>query len=464
MSNKRNTYNFVSPVVLALGLMWAVQGITPITMHAQIKGAPKVFTLDECLQIASEKNFGVRSALGQYEAQNATLVQAFGTFLPSVNASMGFTRQLNVEGGRTVNIGGQIITLPGVQPNSYSMNAIASYNLFNGFARESNYRRAQRNLDVAELNLRRTRQTVSYQVRSQFLGVLRSMQVRKLRADNLELGRQELARTKAQLEAGRIAVAQVYSQEADLGTREFDVVSSENAENQSKAQLLSTLALPPNMQAEFAASSFELMLADGYAESFRKDIGDVNQAMETALRNRPDYNATVSGVAAADAGITAARGNYFPNLNASGGWSWTNSTFDQFSQNGRYFVGMNMNVPIFDNFSASTQTQLADIEFRQRDIERSQAEQRVRTDVQSALLNLDAAEKQLEITNRAVRSATQNYDATRERLNLGAVTPVEFQMANTLFVTAKINRINAVYNYYDAQEQVRLALGTLRDR
>ena len=448
---------------LSLALLSVVIGFGS-GLRAQSKGTPKVFTLDECLRIASEKNFGVRSALGQYDAQNASLVQAFGTFLPSFNASMGFTRQLNVEGGRTVNIGGQIITLPGVQPNSYSMNAIASYNLFNGFSRESNYRRAQRNLDAAELNLRRTRQTVSYQVRSQYLGVLRSLQVRKLRAENLELGRQELERSKAQLESGRIAVALVYSQEADLGSREFDVVSSENAENQSKAQLLSTLALPPNMQAEFAESSFDLMLAPTAAADFRRDIGDVVTAMETALRNRPDYNASVSTVAAADAGITAARGNYFPNLNASGGWSWTNSTFDQFSQNGRYFVGMNMNVPIFDNFNAATQTQLADIEFRQRDIEREQAEQRVRTDVQSALLNLDAAEKQLEITNRSVRSATQNYEAMRERLNVGASTPVEFQMANTLLVTAKINRINAVYNYYDAQEQVRLALGTLGDK
>jgi hypothetical protein len=36
-------------------------------------------------------------------------------------------------------------------------------------------------------------------------------------------------------------------------------------------------------------------------------------------------------------------------------------------------------------------------------------------------------------------------------------------MANTLLVSAKINRINSVYNYYDAQEQVRLALGILRE-
>jgi outer membrane protein len=185
--------------------------------------------------------------------------------------------------------------------------------------------------------------------------------------------------------------------------------------------------------------------------------------METALRNRPDYSSSLSGVQAADEGISAARGNYFPNLNASGGWTWTNSSFDRFSENGRYFVGMNLSVPIFDNFNAATQTQLASIEYRQRDIERAQREQQVRTEVQSALLNLDAAEKQLEITNRSVKSATQNYDAMKERLNVGSATPVEYQMANTLLVSAKINRINSVYNYYDAQEQVRLALGILRE-
>lgn len=434
-----------------------------VPIVAQVKGNEKILTLEECLRIASEKNFGVRSAQGQYEAQSASLVQAFGTFLPSINASMGFTRQLNVEGGRTVNIGGQIITLPGVQPNSYSMNAIASYNLFNGFTRESGYRRAQRNLDAAELSLRRTRQTVSYQVRSQFLGVLRAAQVRKLREDNLELGKQELERSKAQLESGRVAIAQVYSQEAELGSREFDVVSAENAENQSKAQLLSTLALPPNMPAEFTESSFNVQLPSTAVGDFRRDIGASSQAMETALRNRPDYASSLSGMQAADEGISAARGNYFPNLNASGGWSWTNSSFDGFSTNGRYFVGMNLSVPIFDNFNAATQTQLASIEYRQRDIERAQREQQVRTEVQSALLNLDAAEKQLEITGRSVKSATQNYEAMKERLNVGAATPVEYQMANTLLVSAKINRINSVYNYYDAQEQVRLALGILRE-
>ena len=125
---------------------------------------------------------------------------------------------------------------------------------------------------------------------------------------------------------------------------------------------------------------------------------------------------------------------------------------------------MNLSVPVFDNFSAATQTQLATIEFKQRDIERAQAEQRVRTDVQSALFNLDAAEKQLDITTRGVRSASQNYEAMKERLNLGASTPLEYQTANTLLINAKINRINAVYSYYDAQDQVRLALGLLRDR
>ena len=38
---------------------------------------------------------------------------------------------------------------------------------------------------------------------------------------------------------------------------------------------------------------------------------------------------------------------------------------------------------------------------------------------------------------------------------------IEYQTANTQFVTAKINRINAVYNYMDAQYQIKFAMGNL---
>ncbi|MBL7974609.1 MAG: TolC family protein, partial [Candidatus Kapabacteria bacterium] len=53
--------------------------------------------------------------------------------------------------------------------------------------------------------------------------------------------------------------------------------------------------------------------------------------------------------------------------------------------------------------------------------------------------------------------------SAQERLNVGAATVLDYLTANNLLINAKINRVNAVYNYFDVQFQVRYAIGTLKE-
>jgi len=430
---------------------------------AQTSGSGKMYSLDECLKIASQSNLDIQSGAAQFQTQSAYVTQAFGAFLPTIGANMGYSRQLNVEGGRAVNIGGQILTLPGAEPNSYSMNASASYNIFNGFAREANYNRTKQELNAAEFNYRRIRQTVAYTVRSQFINVLRALQVSKIRKENIDLGKKEVERMQALFDAGRVPIGNVLSQQAELGSRELDEVNADNQLNQAKAQILTTLAIQPDQRADFMESSLPSTVDDNILSEFRKEIGSYNAAVNKALETRVDFQSNTARIDAANSSVTSARSGYMPDINASGGWSWSNSQFDNFSNNGRYYISMNLSVPIFDNFNASTQVQTANLQVRQREIEREQSEMKIRSEVQSAFLNLDAAEKQLEISNRALKSSEQNFKSAQERLNVGAATVLDYLTANNLLINAKINRVNAVYNYFDVQFQVRYAIGTLKE-
>lgn len=434
-----------------------------VTCSGQTSGSGKVYTLDDCLKIASDNNLDIQSGAAQYQAQAAYVTQAFGAFLPTMGASMGYSRQLNVEGGRTVNIGGQVIPIAGAEPNSYSMSAYASYNIFNGFAREANYNRTKQELSATDFNFRRIRQTVGYTVRSQYISVLRAMQINKIRKENIELGKKEVERMQALFDAGRVPIGNVLSQQADLGSRELDEVNSDNQVNQAKAQILTTLAVQPDQRSEFMESAIPSTVDDNTLTEFRREIGSYNAAVKKALESRPDFQAFTARIEAASSSVTAAHSGRMPDLNASGGWSWSNSQFNNFGNNGRYYISMNLSVPIFDNFNTSTQIQTANVALRQREIESQQSEMKIRSEVQSAFLNLEAAEKQLEITSRALKSAEQNFKSAQERLNVGAATVLDYLTANNLLINAKINRVNAVYNYFDVQFQVRYAIGTLKE-
>jgi outer membrane protein TolC len=435
--------------------------LTSLSLGQTAGDSVRVYTLDECIAVALRDNPTLAREQKNIEIGQSALTRAFGAYLPSLGASAGYSRQLNVEGGRAVNIGGQVFVLGPPEPNSYSLSAAASYTLFNGFSREASYSQAQHELSAASMSYERTRQQIIVQVRTQYYDVLRAMQTVRIRHENLELGKQELARVRALYDAGRVPITTVYAQEADLGTRELEVLTAENALAQAKAVLLATMGQPPDMNAEFAELSVPTTVSDSDIAAFRKEIGSPPAAVATALERRSDWRALEARIRAADDAVSIAQAAFLPLVSLNSGWSWSNTRVAQFAEFGRYFVSLSVQVPIFDNFGAATQRQQAVLQMEQRQLDQRQLELQIRTEVRQALLELDAAEKQLDITARALRAAEQNFNAARERFQLGAGTQLEYLTASSQLVNARINRITAIYAYHAARARVLFAMGIL---
>lgn len=424
---------------------------------AQTTGAPQQFTLDECLKVGSEQNLELIAAQSQIQAQSANLTAAFGAYLPSVGASFGYQRRLNIDGGQQVNVLGY-----SPPPNNYSLNASASYTLFDGFAREARFSNAEKSINAQELNIRRLELQIKWNITQQYIAILRAGQVVKVRKENLVAGKNELERVKARYEAGVAPVNLVYSQEADLAQRELAVVQAENQVNIAKAQLLTTMGLDPAIEAEFSESSVPSTVSMDEIDKFERGVGSFKDAVQRSLTQRVEINAVQARKDAAQTQVNAARAGYYPTITANGGWSWSNSQFKDFSLFGQSFIGLNVRVPIFENFNANANIEQAKLSVAQIDIEERQLAQTVRSQVQQAFLNLQAAKKQIEISERSLRAAQMNYESAKERYTVGAGSVTDFLLANSQVVTAKIDRINAIYTYFESKAQMQFAIGELR--
>jgi len=445
----------VAYVFLCMALSFS---LASSSLSAQTTGAGSTsYSLDDCLKVAAQQNFDVQLANAQIQAAAADVQGGFGQFLPSINFNMGYSRRLNVEGGGQVNIPGGFSS----PANYYSMNLGAQYILFNGFSREANYSRAQSNLTSLELATQSVSQRTKLTIWQQFIAILKNGQIVKARRENLELGMNELRRAKARQEAGVTAIATVYAQEADNGSRELDLVQSENQMNLAKAALLTTMGLNPAINADFLESSLSNDVSDKDIAGFRLEIGSMDAAISRAIGKRPDYAAGKSRIQAAESSLEASRSGLYPTLSANGGWSWANSQFNDFNQFGSSSVGLNLRVPIFENFQTNVQSEAAVLQVKQRQVEQLQTEQTIKSQIQAAFLTLSAAEKQLEITARTIKSAEQNFNSAKERFAVGAASVTDYLTANTQLITSKINRISAVYNYFESQSQMRYALGDL---
>ncbi len=435
--------------------------LTTTVCYGQFSGdKKKIYSLEECISVALANNFDIRLSDSRVEAAEAEVTSAFGDYLPNINVNLGYSRQLNAKPGFGL-INGQLVRTDS-KPNSYDVNASARLTLFDGFARDNNYRGAHESLNATDYSSQFTKQQVKLQVYSNYIDVIANYQIVKIRKENLELGKKELERIKAQSEAGLIPIDVVYSQEADLGNKEYDLVQAENNLQVSKANLLKVMGLSPHQNVDFLETSLPTDISSEDINTFRNDIGSLSSAINSAMRNRLDYQATESSMEAAEAGVTAAKASYYPTISASGGWYWSNSELERFSDLGRSAVGLSFYIPIFNNFNVNNRIQTAQLQLKQRDIDRRKLEQNIKSSVKTAFLNLEASEKQLEITKRALKAAELSYNSAKEKFRVGSSNVTDYLAANARYITAQINRINAVYRYIQSKKELLFSVGKMK--
>jgi hypothetical protein len=85
----------IKKVLCGLAAFCSVMVFTPIAGFCQDKGSGDVYSLEDCIRIALKENTTVRSSRAQIPAADAAVENAFGAYLPSLDAAMGYTRQLN---------------------------------------------------------------------------------------------------------------------------------------------------------------------------------------------------------------------------------------------------------------------------------------------------------------------------------------------------------------------------------
>jgi outer membrane protein len=395
------------------------------------------------------------------EANKSNIKSAFGQYLPAIQFNMGYSRQLNAEGGRTVNVGGQIIPIGETPPNSYNMGLSAGMNLFDGFGREANFKYASLTYDKNLLTLEQSKVYVKLSVYRKFFEYSAKKQVVQTRLENLEAGKKELESIRAKEKAGVLPIYVVYSKEAEIGALELDLSRAENEVNLTRASMLSLMGLNPTSSSDFSTSNINTNIQESDFATFRARFSTIENLIKDALKTRFDIQAQNKQNAASSMRISAAKSAYFPTLQLGGGWSWSNTVFDQFSEYGRSYIGLNLSLPIFTGFTTDAQVQQAQYEYKSQEYASFSKEQQVRTEIEQTMMNLDASEQQVKISGKSLFSAEMNYKILKERFNVGTANITELIQANSQYLNAKINQISSVFSYLLAQKELEYAVGRM---
>ncbi len=419
---------------------------------------PTILTLDEAIKLALEKNLSIIKSQNNIDAAQSSVLAAYGNYLPTLSASGSWSRSERT-GQRTI----QGITIPGATStstsNSFQAGLSLGYTVFDGFRREASFNRTTASATATEQTAVRTRQSIRFQTESEFLNILRLEQLVKVTEENLKRDQRQLERITESNRVGALSLADVYRQQSQVATDELNVINSQNNYNKAKADLVALIGLDMGTEYQFADIGLSTTIDQGELKASAEKYKNFDDLVQRAITARPDYLAARESYNASESGVTSARSGYFPRISASAGYGLSNSELSKLSDNKSLSWGVDLSWSIFDAFQTNEALQTAIVTKKNSETSLKQSEREISVEVKKALLDLEAARKQVEVSQKGLQSATEDRKIAEERYNLGAGTLLDLLTANANFVNAEANTINSSFSYNIAKRNMEYVIG-----
>ncbi|PYV82981.1 MAG: hypothetical protein DMG93_10035 [Acidobacteria bacterium] len=183
----------------------------------------------------------------------------------------------------------------------------------------------------------------------------------------------------------------------------------------------------------------------------------LEQALQRAYAQRPDYLAAVQQVRSAQLFRRAATAEHLPSLNLAGDYGAAGVNIG--NSHGVFDVGATLAIPIFAGGRAHADVLQAEATLRQSKQQLDSLRGQIDYDVRAALLDLNSAADQVEVARQALDLANQTLEQARDRFTAGVTDNLEVVQAQESVATANENFISSLYAHNVAKISLARAIG-----
>jgi len=426
--------------------------VLPLLLQAQTK----VWTLADCTSYAVNHSLTIKQRENQRRQQQIQLSTARNARLPDLNGQAGqnwsFGRGLTAEN-----------TYTNTNTSSTSFSLGTSVPLFTGFQIPNQIKLSQLNLEAATADLEKAKNDISVQVAQAYVQTLYDMEMAEVAWRQVAIDSAQVARLQALVDGGKASLAELSQQQATLAQSRLTATQADNSRRLSLLTLTQLLELPsPD---GFAIARPAVAAKAGSAEAA---MPSPDAIFAEALAVKPEILAEQLRLDATKHSINLAKVGHYPTLSFSGGLGsnyYKTSGFHadnfgkQLSNNFSQYLGLSLNVPIFNRLQTRNAIRSARVERDNQQLMLDQTKKNLYKEIQQAYYNTVAAQAKYESSLAATKSADDAFTLMQAKYENGKATSTEFNEAKNNLMRSESDRVKAQYELLYQQALMRFYQG-----
>jgi outer membrane protein TolC len=183
----------------------------------------------------------------------------------------------------------------------------------------------------------------------------------------------------------------------------------------------------------------------------------IEESVQRAYASRSDYQAATQQVRAAEHYRKGAFAEHFPTLDMTADYGDLGINFG--NSHGTFSVGGQLNIPIFQGGQAHADVLKAEATLRQARAQLDNLRGQIEYEVRTALLDIAAANEQVEVARTSVDLAEETLVQARDRFSAGVTDNLEVVQAQQTVAAAHESYISSLYGHNLAKIELVRAMG-----
>jgi outer membrane protein len=307
---------------------------------------------------------------------------------------------------------------------------------------------AQRQFEAAAANATEdlTRLDLIFEVSQRYFEVLQAKTLIRVYEKAVQQRQYHLHEAQVKAKVGLRPELDVYVTHAEVARAQLHLVDARNAYVDAKAALNNAMGMSDAMP--------DYHLADVLTHSLVTE--SLPALLGQALRQRPDLKALDDQARAMGARIVQFKSDYYPTVNAMGGYSALGTGLPAVNN---LNVGIVITWPIFNSFL--TNHELAEAKAEQRAIQDGikDLQQKIILEVQTTFLDLQAALQRIRRAEQALAASRAQLKLAQKRYETGLTNIVELEDAQRYYTYDDAAYAVALYGFSVAKASVDRATG-----
>ena len=414
----------------------------------QAQQPARQWSLEECIRYATEHNIDLKQKQQEQESRKVELHTSKYSWLPDLNGNIG----QNFDFGRSPSKSGVI-----VDQNSANTSASVSLSMpiFDGLKIPNDIAARKLDLKASIESLNKAKEDLAINIASYYVQVLYNKEVQKIAELQVALSKEQVVKTEALVNAGKVPLSQLYDIKAQLAKDEVSLTEARNNVN------LAVLDLAQSLELERAGENFDVVIPDT-EDAVGKYMGSIlppDNIYDNAVTFKPQIKEQQYLLESQKKMLRVAQAGYYPKLNFgasysngyyhySGDGDYTNIAFnDQLKNNGRKTVGFSLSISLFNRFQVRNSVRSARIGIRNRELMMENTKKVLYKEIQQAYYNATAAQEKYVASDKSVAASKEAFFYAEERYAAGKSTVFEYSEAKTKYAQSLSEQAQSKYDF-----------------